>query len=273
MVSVLASAGTSFVRVRKFMKTANVEIFAPRGLIVKLHTTKKMMERVGFTGTDADGKLRLPPLETVTDLGKYSSESCLSDNDNTSPTAVSLLGDPRLLRLQALEGYIAPLTFDVAEQAPESVFSKYSQAPLRWMNKKRSDSLVKAQAKSLQKRESKAGTVAAQTSEFDNEINDIEKQIQMLQREEVSNVGDTTQKSDEIEACLVRKQVEIEKRDIKLNEIYKTADKKVSKAYKREERTTNRILWIVIEKIGENGSEQGNTEDLFEHSNESTLTI
>ena len=33
VTSVLASAGVSFVRVRKFMKSTNAEIFTPRGLV------------------------------------------------------------------------------------------------------------------------------------------------------------------------------------------------------------------------------------------------
>lgn len=42
----------------------------------------------------------------------------------------------------------------------------------------------------------------------------------------------------------------MEQRDTKLKGIYNGPYKKISKAYKKEEKTANRILWIVIEKRG-----------------------
>jgi hypothetical protein len=76
-----------------------------------------MMICVGFADADTDGKLQLPPLETVLDLGAYGSASSLNSNNDLSLPAVTALEDPRLLHLQALEGFIAPLTFEVAELA------------------------------------------------------------------------------------------------------------------------------------------------------------
>lgn len=249
VTSVLASAGTSFIRVRKFMKTVNAEIFNPRGLYVKVQTTKVMMASVGFAETDQKGKLGLPPLETVFDLETYSPAPSANGIDNKSAAAISPLKDPRLLRLQALEGYIAPLTFEVPEPPPESAFSKYTQAPLRWVNKKQSNHLVKAEAKYHKRRESKAEAVAAETSKFDVEINDIDRQIEMLQLESVGCIEGVWGKQDEIEALNMRKQEEMDKRDVKVKEMYKDIDKKMSKVYKKEEKITNRILWIVIDKL------------------------
>jgi hypothetical protein len=240
------------------MKVANAEIFGPRGLVVKLQTTKVMMASVGFTETDGKGKLGLPPLETVVDLETYNAGYSSNGTDNISTNVVSPLKDPRILRLQALEGYIAPLTFDIPAPSPESALSKYSQAPLRWVNKKQSNSLVKAEVKYHKKRDSKAGVVAAETSKFDLEINDIDRQIEILQSEDVGCVDGAWGKQDEIEALNIRRQKELDKRDVKVKEIYRDIDRKMGKVYKKEEKITNRILWIVIDKIDHgNGEVEG----------------
>ena len=262
VTSVLASAGTSFIRVRKFIKVANAEVFGPRGLVVKIQTTKEMMASVGLTKTGQKGKLGLPPLETVVDLKAYSSTPLVNGMNSESTAVVSPLEDPRLLRLRALDGHIAPLTFEVPNQPPEGAFSRYSKAPLRWVNKRRSNRLRKAEVKYHKKREGKVSVVAAETSKFDVIIKDIDRQIEMLQCEDASCVegawetqdeieAQSMRKQDEITALNMRKQEEVDKRDVKVKELHKGIDKKMDKAYKKEEKAANRILWIVIDRIGE----------------------
>ena len=273
VTSALASAGTSFLRVRKFMKAANAEIFSPRGLVVKIQTTKKMMASVGFTETDEKGKLLLPPLETVVDLVACTSAPSVCSTNNTPADIISPLEDPRLLRLQALEGHIAPLTFDVPEPPPESVFSKYSKAPLRYVNKKQNSRLVKAQEKSHKRRETKASEVSAETSKLDLKISDIDRQIQMLQHEDASCINGRGQTQEDIRILNIRKQNEIMQRDMRVEEIYKDADKKLSKAYKKEEKITNRILWIVVDKIDRSGRGENGPGCLFDNPNESSMSV
>lgn len=231
--SVMASASVSFVRVRKFMKEANATIFAPRGLVCKLQTTKKMMAEVGFTDTDAKGKLKLPPLEDVQDLGAYNPEVAI---ENGPEGKKPLDKDPRLLRLQALEGYIAPLDFDVsANPTSEGKLSKMGQAPLRWMNKKQMKKLDDAKAKSLKKREKYSSKVEAEEIKAQNEIAELDRRMEGL-------------KEDERLALEMEKKLKFEKRDAAIADIYKGTDKKMNKMYKKEEKVTNRILWIVITK-------------------------
>lgn len=231
--SVMASAGVSFVRVRKFMKEANNTIFAPRGLVCKLQTTKKMMAAVGFTDTDAKGKLKLPPLEDVNDLVVYNPEIAFQGESGGEKP---LEKDPRLLRLQALEGYIAPLDFDVsANPNPEGKLSKMGQAPLRWMNKKQMKKLDDAKAKSLKKREKKSAKVEAEEIKAQNEIAELDRRMEGLQEDEMLQLE-------------LEKRHELEKRDAAIADIYKGTDKKMNKVYKKEEKVANRILWIVIHK-------------------------
>jgi hypothetical protein len=232
--SVMASAGVSFVRVRKFMKEANATIFAPRGLVCKIQTTKKMMAQVGFTDTDAKGKLKLPSLEGAEDLGAYNPMVAIDNGPDEEKQGKPLEKDPRLLRLKALEGYIAPLDFDVAD-APtnEGRLSKMGQAPLRWMNKKQMKKLDGAKAKSLKKREKHSAEVEAEEIRAQNEIAELDRRMEGLNEDERSELE-------------MAKKLELEKRDAAIANIYKGTDKKLNKVYKKEEKVTNRILWIVI---------------------------
>ena len=234
--SAMASAGVSFVRVRKFMKEANATIFAPRGLVCKIQTTKKMMAQVGFTDTDAKGKLKLPPLEDAEDLGAYNPMVAIENGPDGKKAEKPLEKDPRLLRLKALEGYIAPLEFEVdTTPTNEGKLSKMGQAPLRWMNKKQMKKIDDAKAKSLKKREKHASKVEAEEIRAQNEIAELDRRMEGLKEDERLELEEA-------------KKLELEKRDAAIANIYKGADKKVNKVYKKEEKVANRILWIVIHK-------------------------
>jgi hypothetical protein len=215
------------------MKEANVTIFAPRGLVCKLQTTKKMMAEVGFTDTDAKCRLKLPPLEDVQDLGVYNPvvvDEKWPDRDKPFEE------DPRLLRLRALEGYIAPLDFDVAaDPISEGKLRKIGQAPLRWMNKKQMKKLDDAKMKSIKKREKHSAKVEAEQIKAQNEIRELDRRMEGLTEDERLELE-------------MEKKLELEKRDAAIAEIYKGTDKKMNKAFKKEEKVANRILWIVINK-------------------------
>ena len=76
-----------------------------------------MMAVVGFTDTDAKGKLKLPLLNDLDDLITYNDVSAMRCSIDTKAT--STVKDPRMLRLQVLESHISPLTFDVVDPGPE----------------------------------------------------------------------------------------------------------------------------------------------------------
>ncbi|KFY76290.1 hypothetical protein V499_04016 [Pseudogymnoascus sp. VKM F-103] len=255
VTSVLASAGVSFVRVRKFMKSTNEEIFTPRGLVCRIMTTKKMMAAINFSEADVKGNLKLPPLETVHDLGshhRHSLPASIQSGEGQAakdPLKIGLgLEDPRLLRLKALEGYIAPLTFDVPAPPPESWMSKMSQKPLRWANERQMKALEKTQAKCHKKRDSKASAVSAATLPSDNAIFEIDRQIEILHNGQESFIQGSRHKSEELEKLEAAKREEEANKEKKVREIYKGSDKKMEKVYKKEEKVANRILWIVVTK-------------------------
>jgi hypothetical protein len=218
-------------------------------------TTKKMMAAINFSEADVKGNLKLPPLETVHDLGshhRHNLQASIQSGEGQAakgPLKIGLgLEDPRLLRLKALEGYIAPLTFDVPAPPPESWMSKMSQKPLRWANERQMKSLEKTQAKCHKKRDSKASAVSAATLPSDNAISEIDRQIEILHYSQESFIQGSRHKSEELEKLEAAKREEEANKEKKVREIYKRPDKKMEKVYKKEEKVANRILWIVVTK-------------------------
>lgn len=218
-------------------------------------TTKKMMAAINFSEADVKGNLKLPPLETVHDLGshhRHSLPASIQSGEGQAakdPLKIGLgLEDPRLLRLKALEGYIAPLTFDVPAPPPESWMSKMSQKPLRWANERQMKALEKTQAKCHKKRDSKASAISAATLPSDNAIFEIDRQIEILHNGQESFIQGSRHKSEELEKLEAAKREEEANKEKKVREIYKGSDKKMEKVYKKEEKVANRILWIVVTK-------------------------
>ncbi|KAH6664234.1 hypothetical protein B0J14DRAFT_706664 [Halenospora varia] len=265
VTSLLGSAGFTIVRVRKYLKKTNSTIFAPRGLVVKLMSTKKMMAAIGFEDVDEKGKLRLPPLEDVSDLETGMGGEGVQvgvERVGTGGSGGSAKGkekekgevreDPRVLRLKALKDYISPLTLDVPQEIGHSgPVSKYGGAPLRWMNKKQLGKLDKARGKSIKEREKSAGKVEAATMETDESIRGLERQITSLRRHTIENgsVGSGSRAESELAMLESTKREELERRDTVVKEIQQKGDKKLNKVFKKEEKIANRILWVVISRI------------------------
>lgn len=267
VTSLLGSAGFTIVRVRKYLKKTNSTIFAPRGLVVKLMSTKKMMAAIGFEDVDEKGKLRLPPLEDVSDLETGMGGEGVQvgvERVGTGGSGGSAKGkekekekgdvreDPRVLRLKALKDYISPLTLDVPQEIGHSgPVSKYGGAPLRWMNKKQLGKLDKAREKSIKEREKSAGKVEAATMETDESIRGLERQITSLRRHTIENgsVGSGSRAESELAMLESTKREELERRDTVVKEIQQKGDKKLNKVFKKEEKIANRILWVVISRI------------------------
>ncbi|KAL5323022.1 hypothetical protein ACEPPN_007549 [Leptodophora sp. 'Broadleaf-Isolate-01'] len=261
IASVGMSAGVSMVRVRSFMKKANTDLFAPRNLIAKIMTTKKMMAEIRCNNVDTKGKLILPPLEELSDLTPETGAVIVRDPNVAAPP--STVEDPRVRRTRALEGYIAPLEFE-APALPKGKYDKYGGAPLRWLNKRQDAKLAKAATKSSEKRLSKAPEAEAEMEKSELAIQDIEhKMIEVHQASEAELAATPDERyriearsEQEIAMLEAAREVEIERRNKALAMIYKKGDKKLNKLAKNEEKVANRILWIVITKIDGNGDDE-----------------
>lgn len=122
----LGGAGTSYARTKAFVKKVNKTTFNQHGLQMRIFATKKMMEAIGEP--EGERKLNLAPLP------EYDQEW-----DPTSPET-----DPRLRRMNALQGRVAELDWNVPEPIMSSnLIRKFGE----WN--------VQKQAKTVQKRHEK----------------------------------------------------------------------------------------------------------------------
>ncbi|KAI9694257.1 MAG: hypothetical protein M1820_009115, partial [Bogoriella megaspora] len=61
-----SSGAISYSRAKKYMKQANLMMFAPRGLRATLMKTTEMMQAVEYHDVKGTGRLNLPPLDEMT---------------------------------------------------------------------------------------------------------------------------------------------------------------------------------------------------------------
>ena len=261
----LGSAGVSVVRVRKYMKKANEETFKPRGLVVRIMSTRKMMGAVGG-GMEGKGKgkLLLPPMEELKDLTPTPQNAVIlfqSENvgEKTDDKVTVEVEDPRMRRLKALEGLIAPLEFEKEAAPTRGAMDKYGGAPLRWLNKKQDTNLQKAANKSMEHRRTHSGLVEDEFRDTEMQIFGIEermREIRVSGEKELdgeSEVGKRYEVESRMESELAElegRREELERgRDDRVKEVYKKGDKKLEKLAKKEEKIANRILWIVVARM------------------------
>jgi hypothetical protein len=263
ILSVIGSAGVSIVRVKRYLKKSTEEIFKPRGLCVRIMGTKKMMSAVGCENMDAKGKLALPAPEVLGDLAPppavrppYQDAGDSDPGDRKEEVRVE---DPRVRRLKALEGSIAPLEFEKEPAPTRGPMDKYGGAPLRWLNKKQDAKLLKAATKSAEHRRKHTDVVEEEFLNCEMEIRGIEErmtEIRVSAKQELE--GETRQEGrDEVEARVASELAELEERrtelemgrDERVREVYKKGDKKLNKLAKKEEKIANRILWVVITRM------------------------
>lgn len=95
VVSGVAASGVSYTHTKAYVKKQNEDLFEPVGLQVKVLSTSKMLGTVN--GNDEVKSLCLPALPDCDETWDPSSSST----------------DPRLRRMEALQGLVAPLRWNV----------------------------------------------------------------------------------------------------------------------------------------------------------------
>lgn len=272
VAAVGTSAMVSFIRVKKYMVEVNKNTFAPRGLTAVIMSTKKMMATVGFSDTDAKGKMKLPALSDVCVLLlphiPNHANIAIQDPDDKE--------DPRMRRLRALEGYVSPLSFDVAEQPmPIGTMKQMIKAPNRFQNKFHLKRLIKAREKALKdwrSRMAELETESARIPELQNTIDDIranaEKDLAAA-KTDAERIEIEERLSGVLGMLETDLALERQKRESKLETINSTPDKKKAKLNKKEAKLANRILWVVITRSDGSGRAVVDIDGLEETDSES----
>lgn len=237
----LSSAATSYMRTKAYLKACNADLFHPTGLHAAILTTKEMMAKIGHPGE----RLILPALENSDDLDR--------DTSSVEPT-----DNPRARRLNALQGYIAPLDSNVpAVVAPENLLAKMSAWQAQRATSKNEAKEAKRQAKSHTRHD------GGRSDERSKDERKLDRKLAKL--EKTRDKGDGKQhKERDVKKAQRKYDREEKKIDRKITKRAEKAGKGKgkSKADEREEQQANKIRWLVIAQWqGDEEEEEEETSD------------
>jgi hypothetical protein len=250
LASGISSAAASYLRTKAYFKACNEELFHPVGLHAAVLTTGDMMVKVGC----AERWLRLPPLETCDDLEESMVAEC-GGSVKTAQLTVSSMEDPRMRRLDALNGYVAPLDFNVpAVVAPDNFINKMAT----WQAQKITEKQEKKDLKRREKAEAKSQRPEEKGTKGEKRL---EKKLASVEKSLEKNGGDPDGKK------VRRAQERYEREQRKVERKVGRKEEKSGKHEKREEKKANKIRWIVITQwegqaegdVDSDGEEDGET--------------
>ena len=236
----LASAATSYARTKAYLQACNADLFHPTGLHVAILSTREMMVRIGHP----EERLRLPPLETADDLDRDTSSI---DGDAISGKAEQRakkpMDDPRVRRVNALKGYVAPLDFDVpAVVPPDSLLAKMSAWQAQKAETKNDEKEAKRRAKSQAKQSGGGGGGELRGKDerkLDRKLAKLEKTLDKEGGKHKERDVRKAQREYEREERKMEKK--LERRAGKPEK-----EKGKGKVNDREEKQANKVRWVVI---------------------------
>ena len=223
----ISSAAASYLQTKAYFEACNADLFHPAGLHAAVLTTKDMMVKVGH----GEQWLTLPPLETSEDL----EESMVRERGvGTAQGTVGSLEDPRMRRLKALHGYVAPLDLDVpAVVAPGNLINKMAA----WQAQKTAD---KHEKKDLKRREKSAAKSQSPEEKTTKDERRLERKLASVEKSLEKHGGNADARK------VRRAQERYEREQRKVERKVGRKEQKSGKDERREEKKANEIRWIVI---------------------------
>ena len=214
------------------------------------------MARVGHP----EERLRLPPLQTADDLGKDTS-SIDGDRPNgeAEQRAMKPMDDPRVRRVNALKGYVAPLDFNVPAVAPpENFLAKMGAWQAQKAAIKNEEKEARQRAKS-QAKESSGGELRGKDErKLDRKLAKLEKTLDKEGGKRKERDIRKAQREYEREQRKIGKK--LERRAEKL-EKEKGKGKGKDKVDDREEKQANKVRWVVVTQWEGNEDDDDDTSD------------
>ncbi|GIZ44711.1 hypothetical protein CKM354_000790200 [Cercospora kikuchii] len=262
----LSSAATSYYRSKTFLKNSNAELFHPLGLHAEVCSTKEMLEAIGFP----EGELKLAALNWEAQLD--AAAVCEKDKEATDEKSVSLLSDKNSCtrRMEALQGYVAPLDFDVpALVLPETILSKMSAARAQRMTKRQHKKDIRKRSSAAKKQEAK---IREAKEAIDKAVEDLRTMVmhfddmKLRKEHELAEAAGDERKEKKVQKDFEKTEKELrknmERRRKRLEEVVLKQFKEEKKLPEdREEKLTQKIRWVVITNWDEEGKENGEEDD------------
>jgi hypothetical protein len=228
----ISSAAASYLRTKAYFEACNKDLFHPVGLHAAVLTTRDMMAKVGH----GEQWLRLLPLETSEDLDELVSSPMAGREGGmrTAQETANPLEDPRMRRLNALHGYVAPSDFDVpAVVAPDNLINKMAA----WQAQKTAEKHGKKDLKRREKAEAKSRHTDERATMGERRL---ERKLEIVEKSLEKHGGDLNGKK------VRRAQERYEREQRKVERKAGRKEGKSGKDERREEKKVNKIRWIVI---------------------------
>jgi hypothetical protein len=223
------------------VKSANEEIFLPKGLKCKVLKTRDMMVAVG----DGEDELNLPPLER-TDVAGTSGEH----------------EDSRMRRIRVLGDRVVQLTFSglPTPETPENGWKRTWLKEAQKKDAKMHKELMKDRAEGSKRFDKKRWQAEEEARKYDDECTRIEKDrwMEMAKAEKKlsGKMGQDPAERAKIEYDLEKEMRKLDRemektlreKKMKVGEVNRDARQELQRAEKTERKIENKIYWIVIDK-------------------------
>lgn len=188
-------------------------------------------------------RLRLPPLETTDDLNR---ETAPVEGDQLIGKAVQRamrpMDDPRVRRVNALKGYVAPLDFNVPAVAPPDNFlAKMGAWQAQKAATKNDEKEAKRRAKSQAKQSGGSELRGKDERKLDRRLAKLETMLDKEGGKHKERDVRKAQREYEREERKIEKK--LERRDGKPE---KEKGKGKDRVEDREEKQANKVRWVVI---------------------------
>ena len=229
----IGGSALSYVRTKKYVKQLNEETFWPKGLCLRIRSTKKMLNAIGFEGGNNAFKSHFPNINNVEDA-----EMC------------SYFGrrqeiDQHEVLLDALDGRVASLTKDVPSVIkPTNWMDNMSS----WQASRAEKKQVRKEAELWRKAQEKGYDVQKETR---HEQRNVDKVLLKIEKyEKYRDNAKTPKKYKHAEEELVKLRSDLRKeertRDKKVAEKMRDFRREGSKFTENTAKTAMRLRWIVI---------------------------
>ena len=248
----LSSAATSYTRTRAYLQACNADLFHPTGLHVAILETREMMAKIGHP----EERLRLPPLETDDNLDR---DTPSTDGDRLNGKAKQIamrpMDDPRVRRVNALKGYVAPLDFDVpAVVPPDTLLAKMSAWQAQKAATKNDEKEAKRRAKAQAKQSGSGEPRGKDERKLDRKLAKLEKTLDKEGGKHKEKNVRKAQREYEREERKVEKK--LERRAGKPDN-----GKGKNRVDDREEKQANKVRWVVITQWEGDEEDDGDASD------------